>query len=223
MMSSAVKRLVALAASVAVIGVAYYGSYLPMRKSQEFIKGMRTVNAPTTTIGSFREVFTGVLAIPSPIGQEELVRHLVSSITPYLSNEKNKEVLPAIVQFAEENYRSIMDRGTGMSFTQNIFVLATMYQTAFVRTGDVRYLEAAKQNYLRGIALAPKRPQFLYGLFDVYRMLGDRAGVLEMQEKIVENWPDDDRVAPATDEFLRRLDEFERINGPVQLPGQAQQ
>ncbi|MEY4731267.1 MAG: hypothetical protein RL681_213 [Candidatus Parcubacteria bacterium] len=214
MMSNAVKRLIALAASVAIIGVAYYGSYLPMKKSQAFIEGMRKL-ASVGTIGEFKDLFSAILAIPSPIGQEELVRHLTSSVTPFLSNEKNADVVPTVVEYVENNYRSIMDRGTGMSFTQNIFVLATMYQTAFVRTGDVRYLEAAKENYIRGLALAPNRPQFLYGLFDVYRMIGDKESLLGIKATIMKNWPDDDRVGPATDDFIKRVDEFERVNGPI--------
>jgi hypothetical protein len=214
MMSNAVKRLIALVASAAIFGVAYYGSYLPMKKSQEFIGGMRQLRGETS-INEFQEIFNKVLAIPSPIGQEELVRHLASTITPFLSNERNKDLVPTVVRFAEDKYRTIMDRGTGMSFNQNIFVLATMYQTAFVRTGNLQYLEAAKQNYLRGLALAPRRPQFLYGLFDVYRMLGDKKGVLDIKTKIVENWPDDERIGPATDEFMRRVEEFERVNGPI--------
>ncbi len=214
MMSNAVKRFIALIASAAILGVAYYGSYLPMKKSQAFIGGMRKLSN-VETIGEFQELFRGILAIPSPIGQEELVRHLTSSVTPFLSNEKNKDVVPTVVLFAEDNYRTIMDRGRGMSFTQNIFVLATMYQTAFIRTGDIRYLEAAKQNYLRGLALAPRRPQFLYGLFDVYRMMGEVEGVRDIKAKILENWPDDERVGPAADDFMRRVEEFERVNGPI--------
>lgn len=214
MMSSAVKRLIALVASAAILGVAYYGSYLPMKKSQAFIGGMRSLGS-VETIGEFQELFKNILAIPSPIGQEELVRHLTSTITPFLNNEKNKDVVPTVVQYAEDNYRTIMDRGRGMSFTQNIFVLATMYQAAFVRTGNVNYLEAAKQNYLRGLSFAPHRPQFLYGLFDVYRMMGDKKGVLDIKEKILELWPDDERIVLATDEFLKRVEEFERVNGPI--------
>jgi len=214
MMSSAVKRLIAIIASALLLGVAYYGSYLPMKKSQAFIKGMRAMGN-VQTIGEFQTLFTEILAIPSPIGQEELVRHLTSSVAPFLGNEKNTAVVPTIVQFIEDQYRSIMGRGTGMSFTQNIFVLATMYQTAFVRTSDVRYLEAAQQNYLRGLELAPRRPQFLYGVFDVYRMAGDVQGVLDTKAKIMELWPDDERIGPAVDEFMRRVEEFERVNGPI--------
>ena len=214
MMSSAVKRLIAIIASVLLLGVAYYGSYLPMKKSQAFIKGMRAMGN-IQTIGEFQALFTEILAIPSPIGQEELVRHLTSSVAPFLGNEKNTAVVPTVVQFIEDQYRSIMGRGTGMSFTQNIFVLATMYQTAFVRTSDVRYLEAAQQNYLRGLELAPRRPQFLYGAFDVYRMAGDVQGVLDTKTNIMELWPDDERIGPAVDEFMRRVEEFERVNGPI--------
>jgi hypothetical protein len=40
--------------------------------------------------------------------------------------------------------------------------------------------------------LSPNRPQFLYGLFDFYRMTGNFARAREVGEKILALWPEDE-------------------------------
>jgi len=55
---------------------------------------------------------------------------------------------------------------------------------------------------LQGISRAPHRPQFLYGLLDVYRLQGNTAGVIDTRDKILALWPDDQRVKDAAQKFL---------------------
>ncbi len=194
-MSDAVRKTIALVASAALLGIAYYGSYLPLQKSEAFIAALR--RAPTfQSLQDFQSTFNEVLAMPSPIGQEELVRNLSNMVLNVISaNGQNLDLTSNMVQYIEGHFRPIMESGRGMSFTQNLYVLGNINQLAFIKTHDSRYLEAARQIYLAGYARGEKRPQFLYGLIDVYRLSGDANGILGVSGKVLALWPTDERVS----------------------------
>ena len=106
-----------------------------------------------------------------------------------------------IVQFVEDSYAPIMTRGRGMSYTQNLYTLGNMYQVAFLKTHNPQYLARARASYEQGLTLAPRRPQFLYGLLDVYRLQGDADGVRSISQSILALW-DDPRVKKSVDDFF---------------------
>jgi len=201
MLSDSVKKAVAVTLSAILLGAGYYGSYLPMRKSQAFISVLRNTGN-LHTLEDFQNAYQSVFSMPSPIGEEELVRNLASTAVNVVSKAPNPSVVSFLVKFVDDAYQPILDRGRGMSFTQNIYVLGNLHQAAFVKTHDPQYLAAAKDFYLQGLELAPQRPQFLYGLLDAYRLQGDTAHVLEIRDKILALWPGDDRVQAAVQAYL---------------------
>ena len=142
------------------------------------------------------------LDAPSPIGQEELVRNMGNYLVNIIrGNAQNPELVAAVMQYMERYYAPILARGRGMSYEQNLFVLGTASEFAFIKTNNPQYLAAAKRYYLQGFSLGPNRPQPLYGLLDVYRMEGDLDRAIEMGEKIVSLWPSDERTKGVLEEL----------------------
>lgn len=201
MISDSVKKAIALIATVTLLYVAYIGSYLPMRKSQAYIATLRNMGN-IRSIDEFKSAFQAVFDIRSPIGQEELVRNMASTVVSIISNPQvNPAIVEPLVQFTEDSFRPIIASDRGMSFSQNLYVLANIHQAAFLRTNDARHLAAARIYYEWGEKRGPERPQFLYGLLDIYRMQGDADSVKRVSDKILSLWPDDDSVREAVAQF----------------------
>lgn len=92
-----------------------------------------------------------------------------------------------------------------MSFGQDIYLEGAINEIAFAQTGQPNYLESALTYYREGNALGPNRPQPLYGLFDVYRGMGDATDTQVIGEKILSNWPTDQNVKAALAQFLSAM------------------
>ena len=200
-MSPLVKKSSAVMVGVCTLWIAYYGSYLPLRKSQAYIATLRAVSS----VRSFKEL-TDFLSYPldltSPIGHEELVRNTGSLILGLVENAQDPQVAAEAVDFLESYYEPITARGRGMSFSQNLYILGNANLKSAGVTKQLRYFEAAKHYYEEGVKLSPDRPQFLYGLFDIYRIEGNKEEVKKIGDRILSNWPTDERVKKAMDDFL---------------------
>ena len=196
-MNPPLRKTIAIALSAAILWVLFYGSYLPYRKSELFIQAMSTASS-AKTFGEFTGLFAIPLDAPSPIGQEELVRNLGSTMLDLLkSNGENAQLTQAATAFLNGYYKPIIDRGRGMSFEQNLFMLGSMNEIAYLKTKDTQYLAAAQQYLEQGRELGPKRPQFLYGLMDIYRLKGDMGKATGVAQEILTLWPNDEKLKNA--------------------------
>jgi hypothetical protein len=191
---SDLKKLAAYGAVLAIMFVSYYGNYLPLRKSQSFIYMTRTLG----TVRSWEQlqaVASESLDKPSPVGQEEIVRSFSNMILSVIrANGQSPALTSAVLQFIHQYYDPIIDRGRGMSFQQNLYVLGLMNQIAYAQTKDIAYLNDAERYFTTAVNLAPNRPQSLYGLLDVYRMKQDRKKMEEIGNRILSLWPQDQNV-----------------------------
>ncbi len=201
-MNKDIKKAVAVSISIFLALVGYYGSYLPMQKSMLFITAMQRA-AGMKTINDFEQNFSIPLNVPSPIGQEELVRSMANTIANSFQNVPQKEGVDELVRYVESYFKPIIDRNRGMSFGQDIYILGAMNEFAFIKTGDKKYLQAAENYFKRSVILGPKRPQGLYGLLDVYRMEGNIEGFKITAEQILSQWPDDARTKSVYDQFMK--------------------
>jgi hypothetical protein len=191
---SDLKKLAAYAAVLAIMFVAYYGNFLPLRKSQSFIYLNRTLG----TVRSWEQlqaIASESLDKNSPVGQEEIVRSFTNMLLAVIrSNGQNPGLTAAVMEYVHRYYDPIINRGRGMSFQQNLYVLGLMNQIAYAQTKDVAYLDEAERYFVMAVNLAPKRPQSLYGLLDVYRMKQDRKKMEEIGNRILSLWPEDQNV-----------------------------
>lgn len=206
-MSNTARKISAIFISVFILLVAYYGTLLPMRKSQVFISTMQSLRS-VGTIADIRGAFSTPFNIPSPIGQEELVRNSANVVLGVLQQTDKAQDISGLLDFVETSYRPIIERGRGMSFEQNLYILGALNELAFVKTRETKYFQASKNYYSEGLRLGPKRPQFLYGLFDIYRMEGNVDGVKKIGDQILSQWPDDERARAGLEEFLKKVEEL---------------
>ncbi|HTY39884.1 MAG TPA: hypothetical protein VMC43_02235 [Candidatus Paceibacterota bacterium] len=203
-MRISLQKVIAVLAAGALMVIAYYADYLPLKKSDAFITALRNMGN-VKSLDEFKQNFSYPLDIPSPIGQEELVRNLGGSIVNIINanGENNPALVGELLKYLDSYYQPIMQTGRGMSFAQNVFILGNAYQAAYIRTKNPQYLARAIEYYRQGNQeVSSKRPQFLYGLFDVYRMAGDTPDAINIAQRILQLWPDDQSVQRALDQLM---------------------
>lgn len=194
-MDRTIKQVIAVIASLIILLVSVWGSYLPMRKAEMFIASLQSLQTqPVSSLGDLEGRVSSPLDYPSPIGQEELVRNLANSVLGFVQNNQNPSSSQEMLNFLGSYYNPILVRGKGMSFSQDLYLAGAINEVAFVKTGAPEYLARAKQYYLQGNQVGPTRPQPLYGLFDVYRFENDATNTILTGQKILSLWPDDKNV-----------------------------
>jgi hypothetical protein len=198
-MNPLVRKTIGIILATTLVVFAYLCSFLPLTKSTALIRSMRAAEAffaeGKLTPAVFEDIMSRPLLAPSPIGQEEAVRQVTGMILDMIRQINNPGDVERLINFAESFYTPIIERGRGMSFSQDLYVLGFAHQAAAIQTRDGRYLAFARKYFEEGLRRGPNRPQFLYGLFDVYRMQGDIRRAREIGEKIISLWPGDERVA----------------------------
>lgn len=202
--NTALKRIIALTLAAFVLLAAYYGTYLPMRKSQVFIEAMRNMSS-AETLEDLESIVAEPLKVNSPVGQEELVRNFANMFSRVVQNTGDAEAISRLISFITQYYKPIIDRGSGMSFGQDLYIMGAMNEAAFVKTKQVRYLEDSKRYYNIALELGPKRPQPLYGLFDIYRLEGNVGKSKEIFDRIISQWPNDERARAGWEEFIGKV------------------
>jgi hypothetical protein len=210
-MNPDIKKIIAVVSSALLLGVAVYGSYLPYRKSELFIASLKDAST-ARSLKEYIDVTSVPLDAVSPIGQEELVRNTAGTVMGIIGSSaaKNPEIASPLLVFLNTFYNPIIENGRGMSFDQNLYVLGAGNENAYTITHDSKYLLTAQQYFEQGLANSPKRPQFIYGLFDVYRIEGSMEGAKKMLDLITTYWPQDQRVKPAFDDFVKKYEEFSK-------------
>ena len=191
-MNPIIKKAIAISASVFLLFLGYYSSYLPARKSMVFISTLQSAGG-IKTLADFEQAFSEPLDYPSPIGQEELVRNTANTVLSTLQNIP-PEGVDQMVNFIESYYEPIVSRGRGMSFGQNLYLLGALNELAFLKTQKAQYINDAERYFKEARNLGPKRPQGLYGLLDVYRIKGDVPNAVMIGEQILSQWPTDTKV-----------------------------
>ncbi len=202
-MDRTVKGTIAVIVSAFILFVAYFGSYLPMRKSQIFIATLQSFSTnPPASLSAFESRLAAPLDYYSPIGQEELVRNTASNILGFIQHGTDATTTYALVGFLNHYYAPILNGGKGMSFGQDVYLEGAVNEIAFAQTGNPAYLQGALKYYSLGHELGPNRPQPLYGLFDVYRAMGDVTDTRAVAAEILVNWPNDTRIQTSLKQFM---------------------
>jgi hypothetical protein len=193
-MTPLAKKISAVVAVIALAFLAYYGTFLPFQKSTRFIATVRSMGG-VRSVEDFEQMFAAVLRIPSPIGQEELVRNMATEVTGFVSRGATQPAIEEeLVRFVEEFFAPIVARGKGMSFGQDLYILGTLNRLVYWHTKKPHYLDAAERYYAKGVELGPNRPQPLQGLLDVAILKNDAERAKLVAERIYTLWPTDSRI-----------------------------
>jgi hypothetical protein len=201
-----IRQVIAVVASVFLVWLIYFGSYLPLQKSKKFIATLQSMDQ-MRSVQEVEQAYDIPFSIPSPIGQEEIVRHFSGVILSTIQRfgPERASTTAELVKYVTDNFQPIMSRQRGMSFNQNLYILGSLNEIAFVQTKNPTYLADAQKYYSLGHELAPKRPQFLYGLFDLYRIEKNIPKTTEIADQILTLWPTDTKTKSLLGDFLSKV------------------
>lgn len=200
-MNQTARYIIASVLSILIVLTWYVGSYAPFQKSRIFVHVLSVKNS-FQSVQELEDTFSGALDYSSPIGQEELVRNTGSYILSFAQQSDDADVIVPLVQYVTRYFDPIIARGRGMSFGQDLYLLGVLNEVTLVKTKDPKYLQAAHAYYAKALELGPRRPQPLFGMFDVYRFEGDAEGAKKIADQILAQWPTDTRTRDALDAFL---------------------
>ncbi len=184
------KGLLIIGIGVALFAL-YVGSYAPFEKSRQFIQAYRALSSPETKrIEDFKAVFDRALDYPSPVGQAEEVRFMTNEIGNIVRRNPPEWAARALIEYAEGRYQELIARNPRVNTTQLMLFLGQAWEEFGVTYRDAASLGKAEAYYVQGLARSPRRPQFLYGLYSVYRERGENSKALEVLQEILTYWPE---------------------------------
>ena len=197
-MKQTIKELIAVIVVFFILLVAWYGSYLPMRKAQIYISTLQNMQAnPVTSVADLENRLSVPLDYSSPIGQEELVRNMATSVLGFVQQSTDASTTANLIDFTTKYFEPILSKEKGMSFGQDVYLMGMINEIAFTKTMDSQFLLNAQKYYSEAVKLGPNRPQGLYGLFDVYNIEKNIPQAEAIGKRILHNWPSDTNVASA--------------------------
>lgn len=187
-------KIIAVLLLIVICAGWYYGTYLPFRKSQLLILSIQGAGAAQSLL-DFKDAFSASLDFFSPVGQSESVKHMTNTVFNIVSQLNiPAEGLTDLIGFAEKYSLPILQSKQGDGLTQQFYVLGDLYRAAGFKYHNQEYLKKAEETYKEGLALSPKRPQFLYGLLQIYLEEKNIEKANEIMKKIVEYWPNDPEI-----------------------------
>jgi len=189
------KKIISLFSVVVTIFLMYFGSYLPFKKSQLLIDSMMNWQSQKIrTLQDFFDNFNKSLNFFSPVGQEESIKILGEQIFPLIQNKPPATIARALVDYLDEEFNRLPEKSS-LGYNQNLLVVASTHEINWFSYKEKKDFELAQRYFLKGLEKSPKRPQFLYGLFELYRLSNLDAQAKLIGEEILKYWPEDKNVA----------------------------
>ncbi len=195
-MDKIIKNIVAPVGIILAFLSFIYGAILPFRKSQLFIQAMRQ-SSSATSVASYMDIFNRALDFASPVGQAEDIRFLENQIGGIVAQKPPQQVADALVAYADSISRVAKSENESSNFVQEIVILGSIHATNFANYKEKRDYDMALALFQKGLVLSPNRPQFLYGLFQLYVNAGEKDNARATAEKILSIWPGDKKMQEA--------------------------
>ncbi|OGY59407.1 MAG: hypothetical protein A3F24_00930 [Candidatus Colwellbacteria bacterium RIFCSPHIGHO2_12_FULL_44_17] len=165
----------------------FFKTYYFTRVSSTFIEDHR--------YWSFIEASERALSFSSPIGHEETLYLLGYQTLSLLDTDVDEEVARALVTYYESWFDVRQPFSGGVFYTQGFSVAGQLRERLWDLYGATDDFSKAEYYYLKGLALAPDKPDFLYDLFRLYLSHSAFSGdVRAVGGRILGLWPDDIRV-----------------------------
>ena len=172
-MSNAILKISAAVLIIASAAGWWFGAYLPFQKSKRFIEVIRS-GSVIKTIDELERRFNAVLDFYSPVGEAEAIGFFADQMVNVLGTKP-----PA------ENPES-------PELTKVFLKVASLNEVGWIIYQKEEYFRRAENYLLEGLKISPNRPQYLYGLFNLYASVGDRERVKAIGEEILRFWPNDE-------------------------------
>lgn len=194
-MNPLAKKIIAIALSASILLLMYFGAYLPFRKSQLYINSLSNFGKnKARTMEEFNKIFQPVFDYRSPVGDDEIISHHLSTILAVMTQQSNRLVIDALIKEAESATAPMLKSGRGFNYTATLYTLALTYRDAAFRFSDENYYQKSIETFNKALETSPRRPGFLYGLYDLYIAKGDFNNAGEVGKIILKYWPQDEEV-----------------------------
>ena len=205
------EKAIAVSASGFLLFVAYYGSFLPIRKEEMSMHAEEQIKT-AKSIDDIVDILSAPLNQASPIGQEELLirsTEFVSALTDQ-SGANRASITPALMAFLKRYYDPYLAAGPNAKSSRGLYEIGTVNLRAYGYLHEQQYLEAARRYFELGLANCPTRPEFISSLFDIYVAEGDLYGARKMAALMVMYWPRDSEGRARVAQALAALEQSAR-------------
>jgi len=198
-MDKTVKKIITIFATIAILVIMYLGSYLPLLKSQLYVKILVLLETNKIhSVKEFLDLVNPALAFYSPIGQDEVVSYYTGGVlASVISQQNNPQVVEGLVKETEKWMEPIIKSQKGFSVSQNLFNFAQIYLIAAPKIKSVAFLQKSIDLFKEGLKNSPNRYIFLEGLFNAYQIEGNKEGMKEVGNTILKYWPDKEEIKKA--------------------------
>jgi len=190
-MTKAIKNSIAIAITVLASLSIVFGAYLPLRKSQIYIKAMFNFQSGKIhSVEDFIGLFGSALNFYSPIGQDEVVSYYSGILANVINQQTNSQVIEVLLKESEKWMEPILKAQKGFVFNQNLYNFAVVYKIAALKLKNEIYYQKSLDFFKEGLKYSPNRLIFLSGLFELYQAKGDNEKTREIGDIILKYWPD---------------------------------
>jgi len=174
---------------IVMILMIYLGVYLPYQKASLYIKAYRAA-ATVRSFPEFQKVFDEVLNFYSPVGQAEVVKFLSNEILNMVqSKDMPKEIAMLLAGYVEREFWKLRNGRPYPGSNQQLAILGDLRHFIGVEYNDIDSLKMAERYYIQILDLSPRRPQALFGLYNLYDNVGDKKAAAEILKEIFYYWP----------------------------------
>lgn len=190
-MTRMTEKLVAVVLMIAAAVGWYFGAYLPFQKSKRFIEIIHS-SSVVKTVDELENRFDSVLDFYSPVGNEEIVSFFADQMVNVLSTKPVEEIGVRLIAYTEEKAKPVLEDSRNPELTKVLLKMASLNEIGWIVYQKPDYFRKAEDYLLQGLEVSPDRPQFLYGLFNLYASVGDNERARTIGEKILSFWPSDE-------------------------------
>ena len=139
------------------------------------------------TMDQLKSRFNEAFNFPSPIGQEEVIKFSLSQFENMVQNENQSEVASvSLTRYAEDKISK--------DNVVHLLQIANMYEVLYERFGRQEYADLSEEYYKEIKKIGSNLPHALYGLQRLYKKSGQEDKMEEVNQKILELWPEDSKV-----------------------------
>ncbi|KKT89077.1 MAG: hypothetical protein UY32_C0015G0002 [Candidatus Jorgensenbacteria bacterium GW2011_GWC1_48_8] len=190
-MSNAILKISAAVLIIASAAGWWFGAYLPFQKSKRFIEVIRS-GSVIKTIDELERRFNAVLDFYSPVGEAEAIGFFADQMVNVLGTKPPADVGERLIAYTEEKARPVLENPESPELTKVFLKVASLNEVGWIIYQKEEYFRRAENYLLEGLKISPNRPQYLYGLFNLYASVGDRERVKAIGEEILRFWPNDE-------------------------------
>lgn len=194
--ATVVKIALALVLIVTLV-FGYEGNVLPFQKSVAFVRCRDSISLNPTS--SSLSLAKNALSQPSPIGLPEYVSDFAWNVAaPMIDSADSTSSARSIIESVSSFTPQTLANPLAPQCCETRYLLAMLNRRAYDRTHEPAFLRTVKLHLERGLESSSDRPEFLFGLYDTYRLLHEDANAERISTAIQSRWNTEQRAAASS-------------------------